>query len=526
MAHPIRPDYVEQMNNFYTATIYDKGAEVIRMVHTLLGEAGFQAGMKLYFQRHDGQAVTCEDFIQAMQDANTHVDLTQFRRWYSQSGTPLLQVTEDYSPEAQEYRLTVTQINKPTHDQSHKELLHIPLNVQLYDGQAQTVIPLHLQQAGPGYQAGAESVVLHVTAEQQTFVFTQVPVEPVLSLLRGFSAPVRIEYAHSDMEMIFLMQHATDDISRWDASQSLLAKYFRAHVLSSGTHSEMHLPDWALQAFREVLSSADDTALRAQILQLPSERELAELFDIVEPDRIHEYRMFLFRTMGAFMQKELLETYHGLQQTEYRLHTAEMAQRALRNVCLMYLAHLPEHQHLVKAQYYESHNMTDTLAALAASVYASLPCRDELLSHFAQQWDADALVLDKFFALSAAIAPPSEAINRIKSLMKHHQFDLSNPNRVYALIGSLAARNPVAFHQLDGSGYQFLGDVLMELDSLVPSAASRLIDPLLQWRRYSPARAALMIAQLQRLRNKPHLSSDLTEKITHALPSADDAASH
>ncbi|WP_226051618.1 aminopeptidase N [Dickeya chrysanthemi] len=510
MSHPIRPDQVIEMNNFYTLTVYEKGSEVIRMMHTLLGEEKFQAGMRLYFDRHDGSAATCDDFVQAMEDASS-VDLSQFRRWYSQPGTPVVTVRDDYDAATRQYHLHVSQMTPVGADKQPKLPLHIPLDVELYDGEG-NVIPLR--------QKGQKlTSVLNVTEAEQTFVFDDVPCQPVPSLLREFSAPVKLNYPWSDEQLTFLMRHASNAFSRWDAAQSLLANAIRLNVARHQQQQPLSLPMHVVDAFRGVLLDDQlDPMLASQILSLPGENEMAELFDVIDPDAIAAVRHALTQTLAQEMADELLAVYRANKLASYRVDQQDMAKRALRNVCLHYLAFVDREQAdtLVAAQFAGADNMTDSLAAMAASVAAQLPCRDKLLTAFDERWHQDGLVMDKWFALQAG-SPASDVLNRVRELLNHRSFSLNNPNRLRSLIGSFCAGNPSAFHAKDGSGYQFLTEMLTELNTRNPQVASRLIEPLIRLKRYDSARQALMRQALETLKGLENLSGDLFEKITKAL---------
>ncbi|UMB75222.1 aminopeptidase N [Dickeya fangzhongdai] len=510
MSHPIRPDQVIEMNNFYTLTVYEKGSEVIRMMHTLLGEEKFQAGMRLYFDRHDGSAATCDDFVQAMEDASS-VDLSQFRRWYSQSGTPVVTVRDDYDAATRQYRLHVSQTTPVGADKQPKLPLHIPLDVELYDTEG-LVIPLRQK----GQKLGS---VLNVTEAEQTFVFDDVPCQPVPSLLREFSAPVKLNYPWSDEQLTFLMRHASNAFSRWDAAQSLLANYIRLNVARYQQKQPLSLPMHVVDAFRGVLLDDQlDPMLASQILSLPSENEMAELFDVIDPDAIAAVRQSLVQTLAQEMADELLAVYRANKLASYRVDQQDMGKRALRNVCLSYLAFADRSQAdaLAAAQFTDADNMTDSLAAMAAAVAAQLPCRDTLLAAFDERWHQDGLVMDKWFVLQAS-SPASDVLNRVRELLNHRSFSLNNPNRLRSLVGSFCAGNPSAFHAVDGSGYQFLTEMLSDLNTRNPQVASRLIEPLIRLKRYDSNRQALMRQALETLKGLENLSGDLFEKITKAL---------
>ncbi|AHG21989.1 aminopeptidase N [Chania multitudinisentens RB-25] len=510
MAHAIRPDQVIEMNNFYTLTVYEKGSEVIRMMHTLLGERQFQAGMQLYFERHDGSAATCDDFVQAMEDAS-NVDLSLFRRWYSQSGTPLLMVRDEYDAEHQQYRLHVSQKTEPTADQPEKRPLHIPLDIELYDGEGNVIA---LQKAG-----APVNNVLNVTEAEQTFVFDGVAHQPVPSLLREFSAPVKLDYPYSDQQLAFLMQHARNEFARWDAAQSLLATYIKLNVAKYQQKQPLSLPLHVADAFRAVLLDEKlDPALAAQILTLPTANEMAELFTIIDPEAISAVHDALTHCLAQEMADECLAVYHANKTEGYRVAHHDIGKRALRNVCLNYLAFGDEAQanQLVMKQFQQADNMTDSLAALSAAVGAQLPCRDALMAEFDERWHQDGLVMDKWFVLQAT-SPAADVLTKVRGLLQHRSFSLGNPNRIRSLIGGFASANPAAFHAADGSGYQFLVEILSDLNQRNPQVAARLIEPLIRLKRYDAPRQALMRDALEQLKGLENLSGDLYEKITKAL---------
>ncbi|QXO18765.1 aminopeptidase N [Vibrio ostreae] len=508
MSHPIRPDQVIEMNNFYTLTVYEKGSEVIRMMHTLLGEQGFQKGMKLYFERHDGTAATCEDFVGAMEDASG-VDLKQFRLWYSQSGTPELTVSSEYDATAQTYTLTVEQVTEPTQDQKEKQPLHIPFDVELYAKNGR-VIPLQCNGERVGH-------VLDVKQAKQTFVFENVQEQPIPSLLREFSAPVKLNYQYSDDELTFLMVHASNEFARWDAGQMLLAKYIRANVERVQNGDNVTLPESVVDAFRGVLLSDElEPAFVAEMLSLPSHNELSGWYKRVDVDAIANVLKALKVILATEMQDEFSATYHVLKQDEYSIEHAAIGRRALRNTCLAYLAFTEQGNTLAEAQYQQANNMTDTMAAMAAANSAGLMCRETLMADYSAKWKHDGLVMDKWFALQGC-NPADNALDVIKATMSHEAFSMKNPNRIRSLIGSFLNMNPVRFHAKSGEGYRFAGEILREMNSSNPQVASRLIDPLLKFRRYDEERQALIKAELEGLKAMDNLARDLYEKVTKAL---------
>ncbi|ENR5392552.1 aminopeptidase N [Providencia rettgeri] len=513
MAHPIRPDKVIEMNNFYTLTVYEKGSEVIRMIHTLLGEEMFQAGIQLYVHRHDGSAATCDDFVQAMEDAS-NVDLSLFRRWYSQSGTPVLTVRDEYSPEKQQYTLHVSQMTPPTADQAEKKPLHIPLDIELYDEQGGIIT---LKRDG-----SVVNSVLNITQETQTFVFDEVTSRPVPSLLREFSAPVKLDYNYTDEQLAFLMQHASNEFARWDAAQQLINNYVKINVAHYQNGEALVLPESVVDAFRGVLlSDSIDPALVALILTLPSENELAELFTVIDPVAIHEVVNFIYHHLAVEMHDELLTVYRSINIDGYRVDHQDIAKRSLRNICLQYLAAGDDSElanKLVLEQYQSADNMTDSLAALTAANESQLACKEQLMADFDERWHHDGLVMDKWFTLQGA-NPAKETLANVRELLNHRSFSMSNPNRVRSLVGAFTAGNPVNFHAEDSSGYQFLYDILVDLNTRNPQVASRLIEPLIRLKRYDAQRQAQMRKVLEQLKALDNLSGDLFEKITKALES-------
>ncbi|MCX8959777.1 aminopeptidase N [Erwinia psidii] len=510
MAHPVRPEQVIEMNNFYTLTVYEKGAEVIRMLHTLLGEHRFQKGIQLYFERHDGSAATCDDFVQAMEDASD-VDLSLFRRWYSQSGTPVLTVRDDYNPELGLYTLHVTQMTPPTADQKEKRPLHIPFDIELYDNEG-NVIPLQ-------HNGRPVHHVLNVTDESQSFVFDQVLSQPVPSLLREFSAPVKLDYNWSDTQLTFLMRHARNDFVRWDAAQSLLTTHIKLNVARYQQGQPFSVPLHVADAFRAVLLEENgDPALMARILSLPGENEIAELFDIIDPQAISAVRQAFVRMLASELADEWLAVWHANHTSVYRVEHVDIGKRALKNVCLNYLAfgEVALAEKWVTAQYQQADNMTDVLAAMTAAVAAQLPCQETLLHAFEQRWHQNGLVMDKWFVLQAT-SPSADVLQRVRALLSHRSFDRGNPNRIRSLIGAFGLLNPSAFHAQNGSGYNFLVEILTDLNTRNPQVAARIIEPLIRFKRYDSERQALMRAALERLLDLDKLSGDLYEKITKAL---------
>ncbi|MCG9787021.1 aminopeptidase N [Vibrio mediterranei] len=510
MSHPIRPDKVIEMNNFYTLTVYEKGSEVIRMMHTLLGEDKFQAGMRLYFERHDGTAATCEDFVSAMEDASG-IDLKQFRLWYSQSGTPTLTVTDSYDESAKTYTLNVSQQTQPTQDQTEKQALHIPFDVELYDEKGNS-----LELLCNGIELNN---VLNVTQSEQEFVFENIPSKPVPSMLREFSAPVRLEFDYSDEQLAFLMINAKNDFAKWDAGQMLLAKYIKSNVNSVQSGSSVELPSLVIDAFRGVLLNKDlEEAFIAEALSLPSFNEVAGWYKTVDVDAVCDVLKDIKSLLADALQDELSALYHTLTQVDYSIEHDAIGKRSLRNLCLQYLVNVDEYQYLAEQQYRDANNMTDSIAAMTAANSASLSCRQLLMDDYSEKWSHDGLVMDKWFALQGA-NPAINALENVKYCMSHKAFSLSNPNRTRSLIGSFLNMNPRRFHDISGEGYQFAGEILTQLNESNPQVASRLIDPLLKLKKYDEKRQELIKVELNKLRSLDNLAKDLFEKVTKALES-------
>lgn len=508
MSHPIRPDKVIEMNNFYTMTVYEKGAEVIRMMHTLLGETLFQKGMQLYVSEQDGKAATCEDFVSAMERASG-IDLTQFRHWYSQSGTPELTITDSYDPETAVYTLHVAQHTPPTADQMEKVNLHIPLKVALYDKNGQTQV---LENDGQ-----IINPVLDVKQAEQSFQFTGVKSKPVPALLCDFSAPVKLYYEYSTVQLITLLRHAENQFVRWDVAQMLYAAELRRNLTRYQQGKSLEFSAEVLAELYQILDGyQQDPELATLILTLPKVTEFAELFKTIDPEGISVVRDFMVRTIAESLKQTLLKVYNDIRLEVYRVNPEDIALRALRNLCVSYLAYTTVGNNLVNKHYSYANNMTDTLAALSAATKAQLPCRDTLLADFESKWQHDGLVMDKWFALQAT-RPDDDVLLNVMKLMDHPSFNFNNPNRLRALVGSFANHNLKAFHAIDGSGYRFLTDILIRLNESNPQVASRLIEPLIRFSRYDGQRQTLMKRGLERLSEVENISRDLYEKIEKAL---------
>jgi len=514
MAHPVRPESFIEINNFYTVTVYSKGAEVVRMLRNLLGKEGFRRGMDRYFERHDGQAVTTDDFVKAMEDANG-IDLGQFRLWYSQAGTPELHVSGDYDPAAQTYTLTVRQSCPPTPGQAHKQPFHIPLAMGLLAADGHD---LPLQLAGEAAPAGTQRV-LALREPEHRFTFVNIAGPPMPSLLRGFSAPVKLLQDCSDTDLMFLLAHDSDEFNRWDAGQTLALRTILRLVEDRRQSRSWGLSDAFSAAFGQALSHpALDPALLDQVLNLPDETYLAEQMEVVDVDGIHAARNFVRQALAQRLRDRFLAVYEANHGREYRNDAAAIGRRSLKNRCLDYLMQLEEPftLELCLRQYRGADNMSDELSALNLLTNRACPERAEALADFYRRWRHDALVLDKWFALQAMSQLP-DTLTEVKALLHHPDFSIKNPNKVRALIGAFCQSNPVHFHAADGSGYGFLAGQVVTLNELNPQIAARMLNPFTRWRKYDPNRQALMQAELERIRQTPALSPDVYEIVVKSL---------
>ncbi len=514
MAHPVRPQCYSEISNFYTATVYEKGAEVVRMIHTLIGAANFRKGMDLYFQRHDGQAVTTDEFAQAMSDA-AGVDLAQFKRWYDQAGTPVLDITDAYDAGSQHYIMTVRQSCPPTPGQPDKLPFHIPLAVGLVapDG---SDVPLQLA----GERAVATSTqILSVTEPEQRFVFADVREQPLPSLLRNFSAPVIVNYAYDERALTHLLAHDSDPFNRWEAGQRLATLLLLKGVEEVRAGGEFGTPVDYAEAYGSVLARSDaDPAFAAEALSLPSETYLAEQMDVVDPDAIHAVRVRLASDLAAVHRDQLLAVYRAHASAgPYSPDAGPAGRRALRNLCLAALMELrsPEACELAFRQFSTADNMTDSIAALA--VLADFDCADRTraLQSFYERWQDEPLVMDKWLRVQALSRLPG-TLNEVRRLTAHPAFAIRNPNKVYALLGSFSA-NHVRFHAADGSGYEFLAGQIIALDALNPQVAARLARAFDRWKKMEPQRRQHARAALERIHGTAGLSRDVLEIVDKGL---------
>ncbi|MEX2488655.1 MAG: aminopeptidase N [Pseudomonadales bacterium] len=526
MAHPVRPDSYIEINNFYTPTVYEKGAEVVRMIHTLLGPERFRHGSDLYFDRHDGQAATTEDFVRAMEDANDF-DLLQFRRWYSQAGTPMLNVRGSFDKDENIFRLDVDQSCPPTPGQDHKEPLHLPLALGLLDQGGNDIRLETNAEDVASVSEGNEhyTAVLHVTDAKQTFIFTNVQEEPVPSLLRGFSAPVKLDYDYSRDSLLFLMSHDSDGFNRWEAGQRLAIAVMRDIMSAVQQDKPIEVDSRLIQACANILDQAVehnrdgqvDKAMIAEMLVMPTETYLAELMDVADVDVIRKAREAVRAAIATELKEQLLSIYRLNDVEEEYEPTAEaIGRRALKNIALAYLMQ-PDDTDMVPVcvtQFEQADNMTDTSAALRALVNSAADeaqaAKQKALADFYNRWSDEALVVDQWFQVQATCQLP-DALKRVKELMSHEAFTMKNPNRMRSLVVSFAFQNNVNFHQTSGEGYKFLADRVIELNSINPQMAARVLQPLTRWRKYDQQRQGLMKAQLDRVLATESLSPDVYE---------------
>ena len=489
MAHPIRPEKVLEMNNFYTLTVYEKGAEVIRMIHTLLGAEKFRKGIDLYFERFDGMAVTCDDFINAMADASA-VDLTKFKGWYEQAGTPQLNVEESFDADTNTYQVSIAQSN------GENTALHIPIGIELISVESKK----------------STAHLLQLSEQKQTWSFHGFACKPVLALLTGFTAPVKSQLSQSDQDLETIMNHADDEFCRWDAGQTLLSTYIKRVM----AEPELTLPRNLIDAVRNILHSDASAAFKAEQLTLPSFSELADSIEEVNPiallDVIDKVKVALATELEALF----LQHYQQNIQQEFANDGKAIGQRALKNICLSYLTTLAPQQSLLAEQYQNANNMTDSLAALNSAARTNAESFATMMADFEQKWSSTALVMDKWFSIQASVCDETIYANLAK-LTKHPLFTLNNPNRARSLIGAFTMNNPRYFHCSSGRGYQFLIEQIKLLNTINPQVASRMITPLIQFSSLDQKRQEMIKTLLVDLSKQENLSKDLKEKLDAAL---------
>ena len=512
MAHPVRPESYMEISNFYTLTIYEKGSEVVGMIHTLLGPDLFRKGSDLYFERHDGQAVTTDDFVCAMEDASGR-DLSQFRLWYEQSGTPELTVRDEFDDAAGIYRLTIKQSIPDTPGQTDKKPQHIPFAIGLLGADGQS-LPLKL--TADDAEAPMDRV-LELTDASHTFEFHGLSERPVPSLLRGFSAPVRVFYPWTREQLTFLMSHDPDGFNRWDAGQRLAVDVINSLVSSTDSGVDAGL----VEAYRSLLADSSlDQALVAKMLQLPSEAYLIELADQPNVPAIHQARERVLTHLARSLRDELLACYHrNTVSGRYEVTPEAVARRSLRNTALAWLLHIDDEEGraLATSQFNDADNMTDRMGALRALVNSGYEQEQEkALADFYQQWKDDPQVVEQWFAVQSG-SSRTGGLRKIRELMEHPAFDWKNPNKIRSVIGVFAGQNLPAFHAEDGAGYQFLAEQVRKLDDSNPQIAARLVSPLTRWRKFAPVHGGQMKSALETIRDKSGLSRDVYEVVHKSL---------
>ncbi|KAJ4835362.1 Puromycin-sensitive aminopeptidase [Turnera subulata] len=531
MAHPVRPHSYIKMDNFYTVCFLSPlfknlfvciggesqlnfllyhGAEVVRMYKTLLGSQGFRKGMDLYFERHDGQAVTCEDFFAAMRDANG-ADFANFLLWYSQAGTPLVNATSSYDAEARTFTLKFRQEVPPTPGQPTTEPMFIPVALGLLDSSGKDMPISSVYHDGKlEVSESKNTTVLRVTKKEEEFVFADIPERPVPSLLRGYSAPIRLQTDLSDSYLFFLLAHDSDEFSRWEAGQVLARKLMLSLVADFQQNKPLVLNSKFVDGLRSILGDASlDKEFVAKAITLPGEGEIMDMMDVADPDAVHAVRSFIRKQLASELKAELLSTVERNRSSEtYEFNHYNMSRRALKNIALAYLASLEnqEFTDLALHEYKAATNMTEQFAALAALAQNSGKTRDEVLADFYTKWQDDFLVVNKWVALQAMSDVPGNVEN-VRNLLNHPAFDLRNPNKVYSLIGGFCG-SPVNFHAKDGSGYKFLGEIVV---------ASRMVSAFSRWKRYDETRQALAKAQLEMILSANGLSENVFEIASKSL---------
>ncbi len=516
MAHPVRPASYIEINNFYTATVYNKGAEVIRMYQALVGTEAFRAGVKLYLKRHDGQAVTTDDFLQAIADASG-ADLEQFRRWYSQAGTPVIRAQGRHDAKNRCHELRLDQSCPPTPGQQIKTPFHIPVTLGLLDSNGHD---LPLQLAGETSAAKATTRVFSLRKESETFRFVDVDNPPTPSLLRGFSAPVRLESGATDDELAFLLAHDSDPFNRWEAGQELAVRLSLRLVEQIQQGETLSLDLDFTRAMGQTLANPDlDPAFIAEVFVLPGEGYIAQRMEVMDPAAIHQARCFLRSALANTLRDELENAYRTHTREEaYRYTQDAVGRRSLKNIAISYLMELeaPEICSRCLAQFRAADNMTDALGALASLSQHDCAERRDALAEFETRWQSEPLVMDKWFSLQATSRLPG-TLARVKELMQHPAFDASNPNRIRALIGAFSHANPAQFHATDGSGYVFLRERLLELDPRNPQLAARLLGAFGRWRKLDAPRQQLVRGELGKILGTSGLSRDSYEIASRTL---------
>ncbi|MDF1689710.1 MAG: aminopeptidase N [Cycloclasticus sp.] len=509
LSHPIRPDSFVEINNFYTLTIYEKGAEVVRMLHTFLGETGFRKGCDLYFERHDGQAVTTEDFVSALEDANG-ANFTQFKRWYSQAGTPVVDVSTYYNAAEKSYTLSFKQHCPATPKQANKQAFHIPISIGLIDPSGQEIL-LDNEQT---------STVFELTETEQSLTFKNIPAEPIPSILRGFSAPVKLQQTLSLEQNIHLFKHDSDPFNRWEAGQNCLTTLiFNAVNAIQKKQVIPAVPNILIDAYRAILQTPlTDLAYQSLLLSLPAKAYLAEQMNTIDIDALYQAHRAIKKALSISLSDLWLSNYHANHHINAGISANDIAQRSFKSLCLDFLmaSDTDNLNHLAIDQFNNAKNMTDQMAALTQLSHLDNDLSTPFLTRFYQQWKGEDLVIDKWFTLQAC-SEKSNTLNDVKRLTQHPDFDIKTPNRVRSLIGAFASANPLHFNAADGSGYAFIADNIIKLDAINPQIAARLANSLSRWKKFDHNRQQLIKAELARIQARRPLSNDVLEIVTRSL---------
>ena len=517
LAHPVQPESYIEIDNFYTATVYNKGAEVVRMIQTLLGKSGFRKGMDLYFERHDGQAVTIEEFVKAMEEAN-QFDLKQFRLWYRQAGTPVVEVKDRFDEKEKKYFLDFTQHCPPTPQQTTKKPMHIPIALGLLNPEGDE-IPLKIE----GDAVIEKNKVLSFTQEKMQVCFNDVHQKPTPSLLRDFSAPVKLHYDYDESALALLIRHDTDGFNRSDAMQRWSIKIIFKLIADYKENKKLLCPPLFLSALEDLLKQPMEEDFLSELFTLPSEIYLATLMDVVEVEGIHQVRQFLRKAIATQLKDLFIKNYQ-VRDVSIDYKHEDAGKRRFKNICLSYLMCLedPLIQAMCLNQFEKATNMTDQLAAFSFLTNQENPFRLRVIDDFYKHWKSEHLVIDKWFSLQALSEAP-DTFTRVFALSTHPDFNLKNPNRVRALVGAFTSGNHYYFHATSGQGYRFLSDFILKLDGLNPQVAARLVEPLMSWRKYDKTRQTLMKTELEKIKQKPSLSTALFELVTKGLGISQDS---
>ena len=519
MAHPVRPDSFIEINNFYTLTVYEKGAEIVRMYQTLFGTEGFRKGMDLYFKRHDGQAVTTDEFAAAMSDAN-YKDLSQFKHWYEQAGTPVVDVEDEWNSATNTYQLTFKQHCPLSANNESKLPLLIPIKTSLLDSSGE-LLTLNLKNIATGNN---KTEILHLEKDEQTFQFERIEEKPIPDLLQGFSAPVKLNFDYSDEQLAFLLKHSKDEFNRWDAGNRLALKVLLESIANHSLDRNSESVSTLCQALAFALQSNEiNQSLLAEFLILPNEKDMEEHLQLVNMHAVIDVCDALNKIVAQALEEDLIKVYQNCnQRTEYHYNAKDMAVRRLQNVCLQLLATLQNQDYykLAYDQFSQARNMTEQVGAINALLHHECEERRQVLSLFEKRWCDDNLVMDKWLSFHAASKIPN-ALQNVKHLMGHKVFTLKNPNKVRALIGTFAGQNTYAFHYPNGEGYEFVAQQVVKLDVINPQVASRLARSLMLWEKFAEPYRQKMYEQLEFIAKHKNLSKDVFEIVSKSLSTSD-----